>query len=275
MKKANLLRQSAVPLFMNEKNENDLSDPAACAFFLDLDGTLAEIQPRPEQVFIPIDTLATLKRLHDSGVCVAVISGRPLAQIDQLLGDLALPAAGVHGAERRSADGTLQHVQLDGGLFAMIQAELSDACASHPGLYLENKDVAFALHFRQAPELESVAQQLAEGFVARYPDVLALQPGKCVYELKPRGASKGEVIRSFMNEPPFKGKYPVFLGDDVTDEAGFAVVNVLGGLSIKVGHGPSEARQRLESVAAVGDWLGRLEVALHNNKNPGPSEKLP
>lgn len=257
---------------MSEQYENCIPCPANCAFFLDLDGTLAEIQPRPELVFIPTETLATLARLHASGVCVAVISGRPLVQIDQLLGDLLLPAAGVHGAQRRTADGTLHDLHLDDELFAKIQAELSDACASHPGLYLEDKGVAFALHFRQAPELEPIARTLAEGFVARYPTALALQPGKCVFELKPRGASKGEVIRSFMNEPPFKGKHPVFIGDDVTDEAGFAAVNALGGLSIKVGHGPSDARQRLESVAAVGEWLGRLQADAPGDDNPGPSE---
>lgn len=261
---------------MSEPYENSIPRPEDCAFFLDVDGTLAQIQPRPEQVFIPPATLASLERLHASGLCVAVISGRPLAQIDQLLGRLRLPAAGVHGAQRRTADGRLHHLQLDAELFAEIQSALGEACAKHPGLYLEDKGVAFALHFRQAPELESVAQSLAEGFVARYPDALALQPGKCVFELKPRGASKGEVIRSFMSEPPFKGKHPVFIGDDVTDEAGFAVVNAMGGLSIKVGHGPSEARQRLESVDAVGDWLDRLLPAIGNdNENPDPSENLP
>lgn len=259
---------------MTEQYENCIPSPANCAFFLDLDGTLAEIQPRPELVFIPANSLAALERLHRSGICVAVISGRPLVQIDQLLGELRLPAAGVHGAQRRKADGTLQNLQLDSDLFAEIQAALRDVCADHPGLYLEDKGVAFALHFRQAPELESVAQSMAESFVARYPEALALQPGKCVFELKPRGASKGEVIRDFMNEPPFQGKHPVFIGDDVTDEAGFAAVNALGGLSIKVGHGPTEARQRLDSVAAVGEWLRRLQVD-SPEQHPGPTEYQP
>jgi trehalose 6-phosphate phosphatase len=260
---------------MNEQFESCTPDIEDCAFFLDLDGTLADIQPRPERVFIPADTLATLERLHACGISVSVISGRPLEQIDQLLGALRLPAAGVHGAQRRGADGVVHQLTLDNQLFDQIQRELSEACATHPGLYLENKSVAFALHFRQAPELEPVAQALAEGFVARYPEALALQPGKCVFELKPRGASKGEVIRCFMSEAPFKGKYPVFIGDDVTDEAGFAVVNALGGLSIKVGHGPSEARQRLESVAAVGRWLASLKTSDTGNQPSGQSEMQP
>src|SRR5690606_20911989 len=111
------------------------------------------------------------------------------------------------------------------------------------------------LHFRLVPELEDVARDLAETFVRRYAEVLTLQPGKCVFELKPRGASKGEVIRAFMAEPPFNGRQPVFLGDDLTDEAGFAVVNALGGRSIKIGSGPTVAGERLASVAAVGEWL--------------------
>lgn len=253
---------------MNEQYENCVLWPASCAFFIDLDGTLAEIQPRPELVSIPALTLATLARLHAAGVCLAVVSGRPLAQIDQLLGGLPLPAAGVHGAQRRTADGVVHELERDCELFAAIRAELSAACAHHPKLFLEDKGVAFALHFRQAPELEAVARALAEGFVARYPAALALQPGKCVFELKPRGASKGEVIRRFMSEPPFKGKHPVFIGDDITDEAGFAAVNALGGLSIKVGAGPSEARQRLESVAAVAEWLGGLQVQADGAVNP-------
>ena len=123
---------------------------------------------------------------------------------------------------------------------------MQQACSEHPGLHLENKSVAFALHFRQAPELEEVARTLAEDFAQRYAEVLTLQPGKCVFELKPRGASKGEVIRAFMQEPPFAGCIP------------FAAVNALGGRSIKVGDGPSEARERVASVAAVGSWIEAL-----------------
>jgi len=189
---------------------------------------------------------------------VAVISGRPLAQIDQLLQSLRLPAAGVHGAERRRADGELQELELDLAALDGVEGELEAACTEFPALRLENKGIAFALHYREAPELEGIARQIAESFVARYPRLLSLQPGKCVYELKPKGANKGEVIRRFMAEEPFRGRLPVFLGDDLTDEAGFAVVNQLGGLSIKVGDGTSEAQRRLRSVTAVGEWIAAL-----------------
>jgi len=237
-------------------------DPLRCAFFFDVDGTLAEIQPRPELVFIPPAILAALGRLQARGIPLAVISGRRLVDLDRLFAPLRLPAAGVHGAERRDAAGRQQRLPVDMAALERVRAELAQACAGHPDLYLENKDVAFALHYRLAPQLEETARRLAEDFTRRHADLLTLQPGKCVFELKPRGASKGEVIREFMGSPPFAGRRPVFVGDDLTDEAGFATVNELGGLSIKVGPGPTAALQRLDSVAAVGRWLGELLRAL-------------
>lgn len=247
---------------MNEQDEQPDLETRRCAFFFDVDGTLAEIQSRPELVFIPPRSLAALERLSAHNVPVAVVSGRPICQLDALLSPLRLASAGVHGAERRDAAGEPKNLTLDSDVFDAIQQELAQACAEHPGLTLENKGVAFALHFRLAPELEQTARGVAEEFVARYGDVLALQPGKCVFELKPLGASKGEVIRAFMQELPFAGRTPVFIGDDLTDEAGFRVVNELGGISIKVGSGATDAAQRLESVEAVADWLDRLCIGL-------------
>lgn len=247
-----------VPIHMNGQCPTCAQDLQGCAFFFDVDGTLAEIQPRPELVFIPAAILAALGRLQTVGVPVAVISGRRLADLDQLFEPLRLPAAGVHGAERRGADGRLRQLNLDREALRRVGDELFQACARYPGLHLENKGLAFALHFRLAPELEAVARGLAEDFIRRYPALLTLQPGKCVFELKPRGASKGEVIREFMREPPFGGRVPVFIGDDLTDEAGFQAVNALGGHSFKVGPGETAARQRLDSVSAVEKWLDAL-----------------
>lgn len=264
---------------MDKQIDRPATDVRRCAFFFDLDGTLAQIQPRPELVFIQPRARAALEQLHAGGIPVAVISGRPLSQLDVLLEPLRLPVAGIHGAERRTADGQLQQLALDSKVFRDIEQALTRACAEHPGLRLENKGIAFALHFRQAPELEETARALAEAFVERYREVLALQPGKCVFELKPRGASKGEVIRTFMQEAPFAGRVPVFVGDDRTDEAGFEVVNRLGGLSIKVGDGATLATQRLASVDAVGVWLGSLLEGLgdkpHDNDKSDRSECAP
>ena len=226
-----------------------------CAFFLDLDGTLAALQPRPEQVFIPEKTLSSIHTLTQAGIPVAVVSGRRIDDIDHLVKPLQLPAGGIHGAERRGYSGQMHRLTLDADLLARVGAELGAAIESHPTLYLESKGMAFALHYRQAPELEDEARRIAETLVERYPQQLTLQPGKSVFELKPKGASKGAVIRTFMREAPFDGRVPVFLGDDLTDEAGFEVINEMGGLSIKIGEGSTVAQQRLESVEAVADWL--------------------
>lgn len=242
---------------MNEHFPNPLLDLSRRAFFFDFDGTLAEIQPRPELVFISGALHASLDKL--AARCpVAIISGRPLAQLDEFLYPLHLPGAGIHGVERRTAQGEMRQLPLDLGLFRQIERELSAACVDYPALLLESKGVSFALHYRQAPQLAEVARDLADEFVARYPQVLAVQPGKCVFELKPIGASKGEVIRCFMAEPPFSQRVPIFIGDDLTDEAGFVVVNAMGGLSIKVGEGQSAALEHLDSVSAVGAWLAAV-----------------
>lgn len=256
---------------MNKNDTVQVPSWRDCCFFFDVDGTLAELQLRPEQVFIPDRSLDALARLSAGGVPVAVVSGRPLSDIDRLLQPLQLPAAGVHGAERRNAAGQLTLAAGDPQRMAEVGHALEAACRAYPRLRLENKGVAFALHFREAPELQVCARQLAEDFLARYDDLLTLQPGKCVYELKPRGASKGEAIDAFLQEPPFHGRRPVFLGDDLTDEAGFRLVNRLGGHSIKVGPGQTEARAHLDSVSAVEQWLARL---LADFEEPPPGNPI-
>ncbi|MBX4354691.1 trehalose-phosphatase, partial [Mycobacterium tuberculosis] len=119
------------------------------------------------------------------------------------------------------------------------------------------KEMAFALHYRQAPQQQSAVLELAQRIVQRYP-LLALQLGKCVVEIKPRGVNKGEAITAFMQEAPFAGREPVFVGDDLTDEAGFSVVNQLQGMSVKVGAGETQAHWRLADAAAVRTWLQHL-----------------
>ncbi|MFC3606550.1 trehalose-phosphatase [Stutzerimonas tarimensis] len=247
---------------MTDQHAPHAPDARRCSFFFDVDGTLAELQPRPEQVFIPASAIDALGQLQAAGVPVAVVSGRPIEQLDQLLSPLQLPAAGVHGAERRHIDGQTSLLNVDLELMAQIRHELADQCSRFPGLRLENKGIAFALHYREAPELQPNASALAQEFATRYEEALVLQPGKCVYELKPRGASKGEAISAFLEEPPFAGRLPVFIGDDLTDEAGFGVVNRLGGLSIKVGQGDTLANWRLDSVKDVHRWLAEVLTAL-------------
>lgn len=225
------------------------------ALFLDLDGTVLELAETPAQVRISARLLAALHALRrDLQGAVAIVSGRSIAAIDRLLQPMQLPIAGIHGAERRDATGRLHAVPATPAL-ASARQSLAAFAARHPQLLLEDKGNALALHFRRAPELEPVARHAVAAALEPASDALQLQEGKMVFELKPRGANKGDAIADYMREPPFAGRIPTFVGDDLTDERGFDIVNDLGGHSIKVGDGASNARWRLSDVASVLDWL--------------------
>lgn len=221
----------------------------SCALFLDFDGTMVDIAPQPEAVRVPPPLIATLGQLRDFlGGAVAVISGRPIAQIDAFLAPLRLPIAGVHGAERRDAGGAVRLVATH-PLVAVERAAHALA-TRHPALRVENKRGSLALHFRQAPELEALCVSTMQEAVESSPG-LTLMRGKMVVEAKPGGASKGRAIEDFLAEPPFSGRVPVFIGDDITDEVGFSTVQRLGGLGVKVGEGATVAWQRLADPAAL------------------------
>jgi trehalose 6-phosphate phosphatase len=227
-------------------NFADILSPS-CALFLDFDGTLVDLAPQPEAVEVPPGILATLQALNAYlGGALALISGRPIEQIDAFLAPLRLPAAGVHGAERRSAAGEVTLLRTH-PLRQVEEAVLSLA-ARYPLLRVENKRGSIALHYRQAPELEALCVQAMQAAVENSPGLTLLR-GKMVVEAKPGGVSKGLAIEAFMAEPPFAGRRPVFVGDDFTDEVGFATVQRLQGLGVKIGEGASVAFQRLESPA--------------------------
>ncbi|RPH29930.1 trehalose-phosphatase [Buttiauxella warmboldiae] len=237
------------------------------AFFFDLDGTLAEIKPHPDQVYIPAAVRTLLQKMSVmSGGALALISGRSMAELDRLATPFHFPLAGVHGAERRDINDNTHIVTLPEQVVAALQQQLSTALLAFPGTELEAKGMAFALHYRQAPYAQQAIFALAQQMTQRYPE-LALQPGKCVVELKPLGINKGSAIRSFMQEAPFAGRTPVFIGDDLTDEAGFQQVNALGGVTIKVGVGETMAKYRLANVRMVYHWLGRLTQHIEQQKS--------
>lgn len=226
-----------------------------CALFLDFDGTLVDIAPRPEAVVVPEGLLDTLRRLDDYlGGAIAVISGRPIGQIDGFLHPLRLPAAGVHGAERRRADGSLSF--LDTPALDRVETAAQQLASEHEGLLVERKRGSLALHYRQAPALEALCLAVMEDAV-QASEGLALLRGKMVVEAKPSGASKGHAIEAFLQEPPFAGRTPVFIGDDVTDEVGFATVQRLGGLGVKVGEGASVASHRMANPVVMREELER------------------
>ncbi len=224
------------------------------ALFLDFDGTLVELAAQPEAVQLPPDLLPALTQLAArlSGA-LAIVSGRKLADLDGFLAPLQLPTAAEHGAQQRRLPA--------GEVFTLAKPDLREALAlitalapRHPGLRVEIKSAAIALHYRHAPELQALALQLMTEAARRTPGA-ELLCGKCVVELKPAGISKGSAIEAFMAAAPFAGRLPLFAGDDVTDEAGFAAVQQLGGHGIKVGEGATLAHYRCATPVALFQWL--------------------
>ena len=227
------------------------------AYFLDVDGTLIDIADTPDAVHVDDALLALIARLQcASGGAVALVSGRALSFLDHRLGALHLPLAGQHGLERRDASGRVWMHAAPPAARSAIKAALAPVLARHPGLLLEDKGLTLALHYRLAPQLAAYAHRLMARLAAAANAGLEVQRGRRVAEIKPAGVDKGAAVAAYLAEPPFAGRRPVFIGDDLNDEHGFAEVNRLDGISIKVGKGASCARYRLADVAAVRRWLG-------------------
>jgi trehalose 6-phosphate phosphatase len=226
------------------------------AYFLDIDGTLVDFADSPSAVRLAPTLPALVDALvESSGGAVALITGRSIADADRLFARRQLAIAGQHGHERRSASGVITQHRVSAKVLDPARHDLRAVTARHPELLLEDKGLTLALHYRRAPHLVSLAHRVMHGIQKSLDDQYCVHRGKCVVELAPAGRDKGLAIKAFMRESPFRGKPPVFIGDDVTDEHGFAMVNRLGGDSIKVGPGPTVAMWRLPSVAAVLAWL--------------------
>ena len=232
--------------------------PADAAVFLDFDGTLVEIAPTPDSIAIPPGLVPLLRRLVDRfDGAVALVSGRQIADLDRWLAPLTLPAAGLHGLERRLPDGTLERTATPPWIAGLVP-EMARFARAHPGVHLEDKLLSLSLHYRGAPEAAVAVRQFIDACAAQLDREAAVQLGKMVVELRPAGRDKGTAIAAFMAAAPFQGRRPVFVGDDLTDEHGFEAVNRLGGLSIRVGPpGETEAKLALPSVAAVLEWLAQ------------------
>jgi trehalose 6-phosphate phosphatase len=231
------------------------------ALFLDVDGTLLDFAPSPDDVRVPGQLRESLAALHARlDGAVALVSGRSLATLDALLAPRAMPAAGLHGLERRHGRRGHRAPKPPAGL-ALVRAEAELVAARHPGAVVEDKGSALALHWRAAPHASGELQAFARAVLPRLPGY-RLQPGNDVLELRPAShvggrADKGAAIMAFMEEPPFAGRRPVFAGDDLTDEAGFAAVNTRDGISVLVGPPrESAAHFGLSGTAAVYAWIG-------------------
>jgi len=218
-----------------------------CALFLDFDGTLVDIAPHPDQVVVEPAMLAALSMLQQRlQGRLALVSGRPIAELDRMLAPLVLPAAGVHGMERRAPGGVIE--RLPAPDFSGVRSAAQALAQLHPGLWVEEKYGALALHYRQAPQLEDACRTAIAAAVEGHPDLLVM-PGKMIVEVKAAGIGKGTAIRDIMAQAPFAGHHPVFAGDDTTDEAGFEYLQGIGGIGVKIGPGPSAARYRIASAA--------------------------
>lgn len=242
------------------------------AYFLDVDGTLLNLARTPQAVMVEETLLQLISSLHAAcGGALALVSGRMISDLQDRIKLTQLPLAGLHGLERRDSGGRLWIHAATPAAKSTIREALGPLLAQHPALMLEDKGLTLALHYRQAPMLGSYVHRLMGQLLRLHGQGLELQRGKFVVEIKPAGFDKGSAIGEYLAESPFKGRLPVFIGDDQNDEKGFAAVNAKGGVSIKVGNGPSCARFRLPDVAAVRRWLGLvlrdLEIEVPHEKS--------
>ena len=226
------------------------------AWFFDVDGTLVEIAATPSSVVVNHDLPHIISRLHElTGGAVSLITGRAVADVERFLPLPGVAVAGQHGLEMRSASGGIALRTASRADFHAIESELARVASRHTGLIVEDKGESIALHYRRAPKLAGYAHRLMRKLQSTHGRDLVIQKGKRVVELKPSSADKGSAITELMLTAPFKGRVPAFVGDDVTDESGFKLINEIGGHSIKVGSGRSVAKWRLHDVTAVREWL--------------------
>ena len=235
-------------------------DIARMAVFADLDGTLAKIRPRPDDVGPDPHRDEILGGLAGKlGGALAIVSGRSLEDLDRILGGRVPAIAAVHGLVRRRADR-----QLIEAVSAPVSKAVLDALkafqAQRPGLLIEDKGPSVALHFRAAPEAAAACEALARRLAQEAG--LVVQAGDMVVELRAPGPTKGEAVEAFMQEPPFAGRTPIFIGDDLTDENGFIGAERLGGFGVIVGsRRPTRARFALKDVEAALEWLSAAALA--------------
>jgi trehalose 6-phosphate phosphatase len=232
--------------------------------FLDVDGTLIELTDSPFKTHADPELKALLGEVAERlGGAVALVSGRSIEYLDALFAPLRLPAAGLHGVERRKASGVMHGASFVDSQLDPARAALKALVEAHPGTLLEDKGRTVAVHFRMAPECESTVRDTVIEVASRLNSNYHIQDGNMMVEIKPRGFTKASAVKAFMQEPPFSGRKPVVVGDDLTDQDAFKAVEHQGGLSIAVGdrvHG----QYRVENAAAVRAWLQEI-AALHDS----------
>ena len=230
------------------------------ALFLDFDGCIVDIAATPDAVDVPDCLPSLLVGLHKTlGGAVAIVSGRPIEQIDGFLGTAVPAVAGLHGLERRTADGGVVRSPSPQNDLEVVRALLQEFAAARAGVLVEDKTHTLALHYRLSPSLRDDCRAVVDAALEHTPPGWQVIEGKFVFEIRPPGPTKGTAIEAFMGEAPFLGRTPVFCGDDISDEDGFEVVNAQGGLSVRVGKGAAtRAATQVGTVRELRDWLTRV-----------------
>jgi trehalose 6-phosphate phosphatase len=229
--------------------------------FLDVDGTLLELAATPGAVVVDAGLVQLLVRLREAAHgALALVSGRTITDLDRLFGSLKLPAAGLHGCERRDAAGGMHVAPVVRERLTALRTGLAELAHRHPGVTLEDKGAGLALHFRQAPQLERELRAEVAIMAAPLVPEFSVLDGSAVIEVKPALHTKQSAIEAYLREEPFRGRTPIFIGDDQTDYAGFAAARNAGGLAIAVGPRVS-AEWWLPDPRAVRLWLEMLVLA--------------
>jgi trehalose 6-phosphate phosphatase len=228
------------------------------ALFLDIDGTILDMARTPDSVVVPAELKSSLRRLaQDLRGAIAFVSGRSLATIDQLFAPLKLPAIGCHGAQVRGQDGEV--TALSGPLSDTVRELFRGLAQDHPGVLLEDKVYALALHYRLAPEAKPALEAAMEKHRALFAaERTVIQQGKAVIDARPLGIDKGVGVRALAKQKPFAGRKPLFGGDDTTDLDVFHILPELGGLGFSVGRKLPGVDYVFPNPQAVRQWLARL-----------------
>lgn len=228
------------------------------AVLLDVDGTILDLAPTPLEVVVPPDLTVALERLSKRvGGALAFVSGRPLAEIDLFFQPLKLPAIAGHGAELRLADGTVTRATTF--LDPLLKERLSAVADGKPGIVIEDKGYSLAVHYRLAPGLGPAVREEVTAICAGFSSAsLEILPGKSVVEVKQPHFNKGSAVRILMQHEPFKGRRPIFIGDDVTDEAAFDVMPEFDGIGFSVGREVQGIAGMFEAPRDVRRWIAEM-----------------
>lgn len=233
-----------------------LENPHACALFLDADGTLLELAPRPQDVKVPEGLVALLQRLFVGlDGAIAIVTGRLISDIDFILSPVRLTAAGVHGAEMRT-DPNRDIEQVGAELPEEIVKAVRKLAHSIPGVIAEPKGAGLALHYRLAPEAEGDILAALTRYLGHDGGTFDVVPGKKIFEVVPRGLSKGTALARLAELPAFEGRVPIMIGDDIGDMPAFAAAEARGGFGLRVaGEQFAAVEADLPGPRAVMDWL--------------------